>query len=83
MPTAPKKKVLPGIEPGFRDSESPVITVTLQDHGNRVALAYPCVTDNPQQEPKARWDNTHTQNTKTRATCEIRTHDLLLTRQTH
>ena len=26
-----KKKVLPGIEPGFRDSESPVITVTLQD----------------------------------------------------
>ena len=27
----PKKKVLPGIEPGFRDSESPVITVTLQD----------------------------------------------------
>ena len=28
---ARKKKVLPGIEPGFRDSESPVITVTLQD----------------------------------------------------
>jgi hypothetical protein len=26
-----KKKVLPGIEPGFGDSESPVITVTLQD----------------------------------------------------
>ena len=24
-------QVLPGIEPGFRDSESPVITVTLQD----------------------------------------------------
>ena len=24
-------EVLPGIEPGFRDSESPVITVTLQD----------------------------------------------------
>ena len=26
-----KKKVLLGIEPGFRDSEAPVITVTLQD----------------------------------------------------
>ena len=24
-------EVLPGIEPGFRDSKSPVITVTLQD----------------------------------------------------
>ena len=28
----PTREVLPGIEPGFRDSESPVITVTLQDH---------------------------------------------------
>ena len=30
-----KKKALPGIEPGFRDSESPVITVTLQGHMSR------------------------------------------------
>ena len=30
-PQRPKNEVLPGIEPGFRDSESPVITVTLQD----------------------------------------------------
>ena len=35
-----KKKVLPGIEPGFRDSESPVITVTLQD---LMVLSEPCV----------------------------------------
>ena len=28
---AKEDKVLPGIEPGFGDSESPVITVTLQD----------------------------------------------------
>ena len=31
-----KNQVLPGIEPGFRDSESPVITVTLQDHTKHV-----------------------------------------------
>ena len=35
-----KKQVLPGIEPGFRDSESPVITVTLQD---LMVLSEPCV----------------------------------------
>ena len=34
-----KNQVLPGIEPGFRDSESPVITVTLQDHERRGARA--------------------------------------------
>ena len=41
---APARKVLPGIEPGFRDSESPVITVTLQDRRKRVRptdAAYP------------------------------------------
>ena len=39
--TGPKNQVMPGIEPKFRDSESPVITVTLQDHvhGARTRLS--------------------------------------------
>ena len=37
---AKEDKVLPGIEPGFRDSESPVITVTLQDPLRRSVNAW-------------------------------------------
>ena len=47
-----KNQVLPGIEPVFRNSESPVITVTLQDHMHRVGAR---VSASIRREEPAPW----------------------------